>query len=238
MNKVEQIDLQPIMTTFFKNMMRGFNYCIPARIDGVQFVNEGRIDVKPLYMPTYGDNTTQELPIIKNVPYIVPCFNQSGMICTPQQGDTVILQFAQCNIDKFKNGSIEPYDTNFQRFLNINDAIAFCGFNPFTLSPIKKENHSKDYDVGDVSLYNNLNKESENKINIKKNGDIEQFGKDNKIQGETLNIKVESGNVGGIITFDDDIIIGGVSLKQFIQSHTHSYTDDGRPMTTGTPNAL
>ena len=36
----------------------------------------------------------------------------------------------------------------------------------------------------------------------------------------------------------DDIVIQGVSLIQFIRSHTHNYSDDGRSMVTAPPNSI
>ena len=42
----------------------------------------------------------------------------------------------------------------------------------------------------------------------------------------------------GTQTVDGDIVINGISLKQFIATHTHNYTDDGSPMITAPPNPI
>ena len=41
-----------------------------------------------------------------------------------------------------------------------------------------------------------------------------------------------------VINVDNDIVIQGVSLIQFIRSHTHNYKDNGTPMVTAPPNSI
>ena len=238
----DTIYLEPILRNFFSNKMSEMNYCLPARIENVQNLKEGRVDVKPLYIPRYLDNTYSELPSIKNVPIVLPSCNESGMVFSPKQGDTVLLVFAQCNIDNFKAGSVEPYSTVFDRKFDINDAIALVGFSPFNINPINTEKHEKDYELGDVSLFNNLGKDNENKINVKKDGTNTYVASSHNFDGEvTTKNKVTMTNdvqLTGTQTVDGDIIINGISLKQFIATHTHNYTDDSNPMITAPPNPL
>ena len=42
----------------------------------------------------------------------------------------------------------------------------------------------------------------------------------------------------GTQTVDGDIIINGVSLKQFIATHNHNYLDDGKTLVSLPPNPL
>lgn len=238
----ETIYLEPILKNFFSDKMSEMNFCLPARIENIQNLKQGRVDVKPLYIPRYLDNTYSELPSIKNVPIVLPSCNESGMVFSPKQGDTVLLVFAQCNIDNFKAGSVEPYSTVFDRSFDINDAIAFAGFSPFNINPINTEKHTKDYELGDVSVFNNLGKDVENKVNVKKDGTNSYIASTHNFDGEvTTKNKVTMTNdvqLTGTQTVDGDIIINGVSLKQFIASHIHPYTDDSNPMITSTPNPL
>jgi hypothetical protein len=238
----DTIYLEPILRNFFSNKMSEMNYCLPARIENVQNLKEGRVDVKPLYIPRYIDNTYSELPVIKNVPIVFPSSNKSGTVFPVEQGDTVLLIFAQCNIDNFKGGSVEPYSTAFDRKFDINDAIALVGFSPFNINPINTEKHERDYELGDVSLFNNLGKDNENKINVKKDGANTYVASSHNFDGEvTTKNKVTMTNdvqLTGTQTVDGDIIINGISLKQFIASHNHNYTDDGSPMITAPPNPL
>lgn len=238
----ETIYLEPILKNFFSDKMSEMNFCLPARIENIQNLKQGRVDVKPLYIPRYLDNTYSELPSIKNVPIVLPSCNESGMVFSPKQGDTVLLVFAQCNIDNFKAGSVEPYSTVFDRSFDINDAIAFAGFSPFNINPINTEKHTKDYELGDVSVFNNLGKDVENKINVKKDGTNSYIASTHNFDGEvTTKNKVTMTNdvqLTGTQTVDGDIIINGVSLKQFIAAHIHPYTDDGNAMLTSPPNPL
>ena len=41
-----------------------------------------------------------------------------------------------------------------------------------------------------------------------------------------------------VINVDNDIVIQGISLMQFIRSHTHNYVDDSKPMVTDHPNSI
>ena len=190
----ETIYLEPILRNFFSDKMSEMNFCLPARIDNVQNLKQGRVDVKPLYIPRYLDNTYSELPAIKNVPIVFACANESGQVFAPKQGDTVLLIFSQCNIDNFKAGSVEPYSTVFDRSFDINDAIALVGFSPFNVNPINTEKHKKDYELGDVSTFNNLGKENENKINVKKDGTIKIISSSTTVESEAM-VKMDSPNI-------------------------------------------
>ena len=190
----ETIYLEPILRNFFSDKMSEMNFCLPARLDNVQNLKQGRVDVKPLYIPRYLDNTYSELPVIKNVPVVLPSCNESGMVFSPKQGDTVLLVFSQCNIDNFKAGSVEPYSTVFDRSFDINDAIALVGFSPFNMNPINTEKHKKDYELGDVSTFNNLGKENENKINVKKDGTIKIISSSTTVESEAM-VKMDSPNI-------------------------------------------
>ena len=190
----ETIYLEPILRNFFSDKMSEMNFCLPARIENVQNLKQGRVDVKPLYIPRYLDNTYSELPVIKNVPIVFACANESGQVFAPKQGDTVLLIFSQCNIDNFKAGSVEPYSTVFDRSFDINDAIALVGFSPFNINPINTEKHKKDYELGDVSTFNNLGKENENKINVKKDGTIKIISSSTTVESEAM-VKMDSPNI-------------------------------------------
>ena len=190
----ETIYLEPILRNFFSDKMSEMNFCLPARIDNTQNLKQGRVDVKPLYIPRYLDNTYSELPAIKNVPIVFACANESGQVFAPKQGDTVLLIFSQCNIDNFKAGSVEPYSTVFDRSFDINDAIALVGFSPFNINPINTEKHKKDYELGDVSTFNNLGKENENKINVKKDGTIKIISSSTTVESEAM-VKMDSPNI-------------------------------------------
>lgn len=238
----DTIYLEPILKNFFSDRMSDMNFCLPARIDNVQNLKQGRVDVKPLYIPRYLDNTYSELPAIKNVPIVFACASESGQVFAPKQGDTVLLIFSQCNIDNFKAGSVEPYSTVFDRSFDINDAIALVGFTPFNINPINTEKHKKDYELGDVSTFNNLGKENENKVNIKKDGNNSYIATSHNFDGEvTTKNKVTMINdvdLTGTQTVNGDIVINGISLTKFLNAHTHGYTDDGRPMVTLPPSPL
>ena len=217
----DKIYLEPILKNFLSDEMSQMNFCMPARIEGMQNIQNGRIDVKPLHSPRFLDGSYTEMPVIRNVQLVLPSFNKSGCVFYPEQGDTVLLIFAQCNLDNFKAGAISPYTTVFERKFDLNDAIAIAGFTPFNFNNIGSKRHSKNYNVGDTSLFNNLGNGKENKINVKRNGNNEYIASSHSVKGN--------------IVTDDDIIIGGISLKDFIHNHKHPYKDDGNPAITDPP---
>ena len=217
--------LEPLLHKFFADKMSGVFSCMVGRVENIQNLKEGRIDVKPLHMPNMSsDGDYYELPLVKNALVLSPNSKESGLMVPVKQGDTVLLLFADHNLDLFKSGSTNPYYTRFERRSDINDAIAIIGISPFIATNYNPENHKNQYDVEDVSLFNNLNTERENNINLKQNGDINHVGNSHNFEGD--------------IIANDDIIIGGISLKQFMKAHTHGYTDDGSPMITAPPNPL
>ena len=238
----ETIYLEPILKNFFSDKVSEMNICLPARVENVQNLKEGRIDVKPLYIPRYLDGTYEELPLIKNAAVVFPSCNSSGMVFPLNQGDTVLVLFSQCNIDDFKAGAIEPYSTVFDRSFDINDAIALVGFTPFIKNPINTDKHTKDYELGDVSTFNNLGTERENKVNVKRDGTNAYVASSHNFDGEvTTKAKVTMTNdldMKGVQTVDGDIVINGISLKQFIAAHNHNYTDNGNVIITLPPNQL
>lgn len=222
--------LEPLLKNFLSNGLKEKNFCCPARIEGVQFVEQGRVDVRPLYMPRYGDMSVQELPVIKNVPLLTLSFLDSGVVVTPKQGDTVVLIFSQCSLDEFKTGSTDPYEPFLNRFLNINDAIAISGLIPFNNSPLNTDKHVYDYNLGDVSIFNNLGKPKENKINVKKNGNNTHVAKQHDFKGDVVVDKtLDVGVKISTKTIElDDVIIGGRSLLQFMNLHQHT-DSQGQP---------
>lgn len=246
----ETIRLEKVLNEFAYDFFSGLFFCCPARVEGVQFVSESRIDVRPLNMPRTPDNVSQELPVIKNVPFMCPSSPDGGMVYSPKQGHTVLLMFPHCEIDPFKAGSVNPYETMTNRMLDINDAIAICGLNPFNLSVNHPVRHFTEHQVGDVSLFNNLGEAKENKVALHQDGSIDVTSSSNvtvdtPLTDFTGNLNVEGsanveGNlvVGGDITVAGDVIIQGRSLIQFMNLHVHPYTDDGNPMETAPPVPL
>lgn len=233
----EVVELEPILNNFVDDYLRDLSYCLPARIVGVQHAEELRVDVEPLNKIRHLDNTVTTLPVIKNVPMMFYGNDNSAILMTPKQGQTVLLLFSQLSLDEFKGGSIVPFSARSNRKHDLIDAIALPSVSPFNRSPNLKVRHYTDHSLEDLTVVHNLGTSRENKVILKESGAVGITSPTNvDIDTPTTNISKDL-NVKGTINVDIDVKIAGRSVKTFMDTHTHNYTDDGKPMITAPPNA-
>lgn len=225
---------EKLINFLIKNQIRDLNFSIPAVVVGVQRLKEGYVDVKPIVNrinPQTGD--TFERTTIKNVRLIFPS-NKSSTICFPvKQGDQVRLVFQNCSIQNFLNGNTQPHDPATNAFLNLNDVTAEVGFQTVQESCFDANNYANEFDSTSLNIVHNKNTPQESKIEIKESGDV--------VVSSNSSIEMKSKTVNtnnAVINVDNDIVIQGVSLMQFIRSHTHNYTDDSKILPTFPPTSL
>lgn len=240
---VEEINLESVLNKFWNDAIRGLMVCCPARVVGVQFVEEYRIDVQPLIEKEWGDEVVESYPTISNVPYIGVGTDDCGVLFSPKQNQTVLLIFSQASLDEFKGGSISPYNPLSKRVMDMDDAIAIPSLFPFNRSPNRKIRHYTDHSTDDVTIVNNLGTKKENKLIVKKGGKIE-IRSPNEVQINAPN-SVFDGNlkVAGDATFQknvkvlgtldvvEDIFIAGRSLLTYMDKHVHSGVQGGNSNT-------
>lgn len=240
---VEEINLESLLNKFWNDSVRGLMTCCPARVVGVQFVDEYRVDVQPLIEKEWGDEVVESYPTISNVPYIGVGTDDCGVIFSPKQNQTVLLLFSQASLDEFKGGSIAPYNPLSKRVMDMDDAIAIPSLFPFNRSPNRKIRHFTEHSIDDVTIVNNLGTKKENKVIIKKGGKIEirspnevqinapksVFDGDVKVSGDAVfekDVKV----LGGM-DVAKDIIISGRSLLAYMDKHLHGGVQGGNSNT-------
>ena len=232
---------EKLINFLIKNQIRDLNFSIPAVVVGVQRLKEGYVDVKPIVNrinPQTGD--TFERTTIKNVRLIFPS-NKSSTVCFPvKQGDQVRLVFQNCSIQSFLDGNTQPHDPITNAFLNLNDVTAEVGFQTTQESCFDANNYANEFDNTSLNIVHNKNTPQESKIEIKESGDVVVSSNSNiEMKSSVVDIESETVNTNNaVINVDNDIVIQGVSLIQFIRSHTHNYTDDGRNMVTAPPNSI
>ena len=120
------------------------------------------------------------------------------------------------------------------------DCCAYVGFQTTQESCFDANNYSEEFDSTSLNIVHNKNTPQESKIEIKESGDVIVKTNSN-IETKSSSFDIESETVNtnnAVINVDNDIVIQGVSLIQFIRSHTHNYTDDGKPMVTAPPNQI
>lgn len=232
---------EKIINFLVRNQIRDLNFSIPAIVVGVQRLKQGYVDVKPIVNRiNVQTGDTFERTTIKNVRLIFPS-NKTSTICFPvKQGDQVRLVFQNCSIQQFLDGNTNPHDPVSNAFLNLNDVTAEVGFQTTQESCFDANNYSEEFDSTSLNIVHNKNTPQESKIEIKESGDVIVKTNSN-IETKSSSFDIESETVNtnnAVINVDNDIVIQGVSLMQFIRSHTHNYTDDGNPMVTAPPNPI
>ncbi|WP_378347336.1 Gp138 family membrane-puncturing spike protein [Acinetobacter baumannii] len=232
----EEIHLEPILNNFMDDYMRELRFCLVARIVNVQHAEELRVDVQPLNMVRFNDGTVKKAPLITNIPMFCYGTEDSAVLFTPKQGQTVMVLYSQLSLDEFKGGSIEPFESRSNRKMDNQDAIALPSIFPFNRSPNNKLAHFTDHSLEDLTVVHNLGTSRENKVILKRNGSIGINSPQSvDIDAPTTNVSKDM-NVKGLLNVDIDVKIGGRSVKTFMETHSHNYTDDGNPMVTAPPN--
>ncbi len=116
--------------------------------------------IQPCLKKSYLDGTTQEMPILNNVPVIFPRSGEASLTFPVLPGDTCLLLFIERSTDLWKSvgGVVAPNDP---RKFDLSDAVAIMGLLPFSENSLSENNE-------DVLLtYKNSS------IRIKASGDIQ-----------------------------------------------------------------
>lgn len=119
-----------------------------------------RATIQPCLKKSYLDGTTQEMPILNNVPVIFPRAGRASLTFPVASGDTCLLLFIERSTDLWKSvgGVVAPNDP---RKFDLSDAVAIMGLMPFT------ENSLSDNNEDVLLTYKGSN------IRIKASGDIQ-----------------------------------------------------------------
>ena len=226
-----KVDTESVIKSMISLGVSKIQTCTPAVVVDNTDLEDGFIHVQPL-INHVGDNLeTVEQPIIYNVPVIMPSTSICGIVFPVNIGDTVLLIFSKRSLDEFKFGSDVPHDPSRFSTNQLEDVVAFVGFNITQKSVWHNRNHSDEHSIDSVKVYNNKGTGSENFIEMKSDGSV-------KVKSPSQ-VDVEAPVVNAKLVNVDDVIINGVgSVKAFMLGHTHNYTDDGNPMVTAPPNPV
>lgn len=220
------LDVEKILTSFVTNELSSLNTCTVGIITNTQYIKDGFVTVQPLINHQASSVGSIECAEISFVPIIMPSTPTAGLVIPIKKGDTCLIVFGKQDFSPFKMGSDTTYEPVDSRKFSESNAVAFVGFNITQESIWNPKNHSETYSDTSVKLYNNKGTENECFIEMEESG--------------VVNITSPSEvNVNAPVVNTDDVIIRGVgSVKQFMLSHTHNYTDDGNLMVTAPPNPI
>lgn len=128
-------DLAEVIRAGSANAMFDLHTALPGKVDKYD-VEEQKVDVKPLLKRTVVDSTgqemTEELPVITDVPVVFPRAGAFFISFPIQVGDHVLLVFIERSIDRFAKGDGEDTDPVDLRMHDLSDAVALPGLYPFS----------------------------------------------------------------------------------------------------------
>ena len=241
------INFESILKANLDNYMDDVYVGIPARIVGVQQIEDGLVDVQPLINNIFADGSKIEFPTIYSIPIIMPSTMTSSITMPVNHGDSVFLMFSQRDIDVFKNGADTPHDASSFRKFNMNDGVALIGLSTINKSKLSKKNHSIPFDNESLILAHNIGTDRESYIKFNSSGAIDIEARSNlnvispdiKINATNINVECEQVNLNAsMVDIKSTVLIDGMNLNNFMKVHYHPYTDDGRPMNTAPPTGF
>ncbi len=235
--------IEPIVKHLIKLNNHKMNISMPAIVVGVDKLKDGFIDVRPLVNhmnPITRD--TVEYPTLGGVSVIFPNTKTSSFTFPVSQGDTVLLVFQSESIEDFISGNKNQHDPDFLVSGNMKNVVAMIGFTPYQDSPFNPINYTNEFNSEDLNIFHNKGTENEVNITLDKEGGV-TIRSPKSVTVEAESVKVDSEHVeftaGSIdanqatITTDGDMMIGGRSVKAFMESHTH-IGNQGSPTSTPT----
>lgn len=132
---------------------------LPGQVISYDYSTQ-KASIQPCLKKSYLDGTTQEMPILNNVPVVFPKAGGASLTFPVMPGDNCLLLFIERSTDLWKSvgGIVAPNDP---RKFDLSDAVAIMGLMPFSENSLSENNE-------DVLLtYKNSN------IRIKASGDIQ-----------------------------------------------------------------
>lgn len=210
------------------------NISFPAIVVNTDKLEDGFIDVKPivnLMNSVTGD--TIEYPTMRNIRVMFPS-SKNTTICFPLvQGDTVDLLFQSVDVEDFINGNTKPHDPFSTGYGNLKNVVAMVGFTPYQESCFNPNNYKNEFNNQDLNIVHNKNTDNEAIVSINTDGDISLKSPTRVIveskEVEVIADRIEANN--SVIATQGDVEIQGMSVKQFMDTHTH-IGNEGRPTST------
>jgi len=239
--------LVEFMSQAFQHQIGEVFTSIPAIVVNIRDINQQRVDVKIAVNNITPEGEYKENPVILSVPLMFPSTKTSALTFEVNVGDPVLLSFSQRCIDAFKSsgGIVNPLD--LRRF-DKRDAVAILGLSSFNDAPNNPAKHTWPHNTSDTVLTHNLGSGVEvelrltkdGKLKINSNVEVEVNSPTSTVNGNAVvNGNAQfNGNLSctGAITANSVTAPTITSNGKVLATHTHPYTDDGTPMSTGSPN--
>lgn len=226
---MSEVRLQPILKRSMNDFINSLNFSMVARVTGISKLVEGLIDVHPIVNNLTSDMKDIPFAEIKDVPLQVQSTTLASVTLPINIGDDVTLIFPQTSIQEYKYGMSLPHDQSSLDGFKLHNAIAIIGATNSLNTPYSPLGYTNPYNNNNINIVMNKGLPNESSIVISAEGSI-------VTNSTTVTHFAESvDHMDALVNVDNDIIIRGMSLYDFMMSHVHNYTDDGNPMVTDVP---
>ncbi|MDR0579543.1 MAG: hypothetical protein LBG21_02960 [Campylobacteraceae bacterium] len=222
-----------------------------AEVCKVERVNEKTIDCRPVVNILFQGKEIQA-PLLTQVPIFNMQGGSSYEAFPIQKGDYVLVIFADKNTDNWTLGQDGKTQREF-RFHDINDGFAFGCFNPNNESrhPIpdviyrsgeskhdgNQEHNGNTTQKGNYAIEGNTTQKGNitasgtvTASSFSAEGNTNQTGNitaSGTVTALSFSAAASGATMAGTMTLTGDIMIDGVSLKQFVSSHYHTAPSGG-----------
>ena len=166
--------LQELMTSSFDYQTNNFYTAMPGVVVVVRNnLEQLSVDVQPTLNIKNRDGTTEERPVVLNVPVQMPSSSIAALTYPVNVGDPVLLIYSMRSLDTWKRGSGIPLVPNDLRKFDKRDCIAIPGIWPFSRSINNPSTRIWQHSTGDLVIANNIGTANENEVRLKASGDIQ-----------------------------------------------------------------
>lgn len=227
-------NLEALVNHLINQNNHNLNIAFPAIVVGVDRLLDGFIDVKPVvgYMNPLNRKVT-EYPTLFDIKLVFPSTAKSTICFPVNQGDFVELVVQSVDVQRFVNGDGNTHAPNFLSHGNLANVVAMVGFAPYQESCFNPNNYKNEFNNQDLNIVHNKNTNSEAIVSINTDGDI-SLKSPTKVLVESPSVEVIADTIeanNAVISTQGDVEIQGMSVKQFMDTHTH-IGNEGRPTST------
>lgn len=217
--------------------MSNLRICFPAVVVSIEDIEDNMIDVQPVLNTLKSDGTDDEDPVIFSVP-ICNINTQTSSITIPVSvGDGVLVVSTDKDPANYFSGNKEPHAPASPTMYGADNCVAIVGCNPFQDSPYNANNYSNEFDRNSVNLIHNKGTENEVTFSLTQDGKVSCIAPNGvNLKTTVADVEAERVTTNALVETSNDVTIKGLSVYQHMTTHTHPYSDDGNPMTTGVPN--
>lgn len=133
----QSVDIVDVIQAALDARQAGVHVAMPARVTRYDSATQ-RVDAQPLvkqgYVSESGERVPERLPVVPGVPVAFPGSGKSRITWPVAVGDTVLLVFASCSLERWlaHGGEVDPVD---DRRSALSDAVAFPTLHSFRSPP-------------------------------------------------------------------------------------------------------